>query len=668
MATYYIDETTPAQDSRSMANINAGMDSMLQSLDRMEASRQRSRYYDYMHDVSKEKAGTEKRQARLAAITQRRANRINIPLHKEYRRFVNKHREGVGKSLKILDGTLGKKLIEDGLMSSNMQAVDRIKAYKDWLSEPENKTEYEEGATGAYNRYVDEYYNVVNQKRELDKYEKALATIPGSYSFTNENGTTDYKYDDSNHLEEYYKLVYGEDPFTRAPAAKPKMSSGDYSRARKDIDAYSRKVGAEDITSPEYITPLGPESAQTEPRLMKMDRPDPSAAAPVPPQPTIFTDSVVADVEPEEAPPDLSEFAVRPEPAIFSKEWEENYERERNHRYYRNKLDETEAEIARVTRDLDGFTIRSGRAGMGDASRRKALARSLKDAVEDREKYKGLVEYTAPPRPDVFYQPIPVEDQPVPVEDQPVETLPPNPWTEDVTSTWMPDEIRNRKPAVEGNRPIRLDQLEGPVSGPVGSPITEEQARTPEYLQEGFRIPGNRGIANPYESVYQPWYDQKSDFEKAMYIDEQSRVPEGDSPLMDRVPPWERDSQQSASIPYKDPRFEAQLGFVDTGTEKYLPPFDRGPLVDRSFPEMGRVNDADYPASLEGDIVELKTMDGPVLMRRLNSPLLNREGRSPGMKEILWEDYPEVREPLDYEPYPGNPLYLPGGPLYEEEE
>jgi hypothetical protein len=38
------------------------------------------------------------------------------------------------------------------------------------------------------------------------------------------------------------------------------------------------------------------------------------------------------------------------------------------------------------------------------------------------------------------------------------------------------------------------------------------------------------------------------------------------------------------------------------------------------------------------------------------------------MKEVLWEDYPEVREPLDYEPYPGNPLYLPGGPLYEEEE
>jgi hypothetical protein len=222
------------------------------------------------------------------------------------------------------------------------------------------------------------------------------------------------------------------------------------------------------------------------------------------------------------------------------------------------------------------------------------------------------------------------------------------------------------RPAVEGNRPIRLDQLEGPVYG--DATVTEEQARTPEYLQEGFRIPGNRGIANPYESVYQPGYDQKSDFEKAMHMDEQARMPQGDSPLMESIPPQDRDSQPGMLVPHRDPRFEAGMGFADTGTGQYVPPFDRGPLSDRSYPEMGRVNDADYPTSLEGEIIELNTMNGPVMMRRLNSPLVNRSGRTPSMKEVLWEDYPEVREPLDYEPYPGNPLYLPGGPLYEEEE
>ena len=60
MATYYIDETTPAQDSRQQANINAGMDSMLQSLDRMQASRQRGKYYDYLNDLQKQKLGAAK--------------------------------------------------------------------------------------------------------------------------------------------------------------------------------------------------------------------------------------------------------------------------------------------------------------------------------------------------------------------------------------------------------------------------------------------------------------------------------------------------------------------------------------------------------------------------------------------------------------------------------
>ena len=72
MATYYIDETTPQTRGASTA---AGMDSMFQTLDRMGASRQRGKYYDYLNDLQKQKLGAAKAKDREDAHDQRDLNR-----------------------------------------------------------------------------------------------------------------------------------------------------------------------------------------------------------------------------------------------------------------------------------------------------------------------------------------------------------------------------------------------------------------------------------------------------------------------------------------------------------------------------------------------------------------------------------------------------------------
>jgi hypothetical protein len=162
-----------------------------------------------------------------------------------------------------------------------------------------------------------------------------------------------------------------------------------------------------------------------------------------------------------------------------------------------------------------------------------------------------------------------------------------------------------------------------------------------------------------------PYYaDTLTPEQRDVYYDAINEMGErGSTGMMERRVPSreELDSLSSFRQPYRDPRYDAGYGFADIGADEYVPPFDRGPLVDRSYPEMGRINDAYYPTAFDGgELVELNTFGGPTLIRRQR--LMDRGGNFPTLKEIL----PELREPLDYENYPGNPLYRRGGPLYEE--
>tara|TARA_Y100001963_G_scaffold19768_2_gene25046 strand:+ start:7347 stop:9383 length:2037 start_codon:yes stop_codon:yes gene_type:complete len=678
MATYYIDETTPAQGSRQMANINAGMDSMLQSLDRMQASRQRGRYYDYLNEIQKQKLGAAEAKDREDAHVQRALNsKMNRWFEGQRNQLIdarlsysNPEKDGY---LDKLDRAIGfaRPMLRKGLTGEQLEEElarqqeenlggevynppwtptkpsdtpsQRLAKYKAVIDDIRKNAKIEPGSPATEQLLrLEELYNYANAAVNLaTSTEQSLRDPKVStwvMPFVNKDGITDYQFYPSRDQKKFFKTQYGFSPFKGTRIEPGSVDAADAATYGQDRAVSPRSLPGGPLIGQEgYVTPLGPESAQTEPRLMKMDRPDPSAAAPVPPQPTIFTDSVVADVEPEEAPPSLSEFAVRPaEPAIFSKEWEENYERERNHRYYRNKLSETDAEIARVTRALEGVESSpalTGRAAFSAAQRRRNLKSALQEALEDREKYKGLVEYTAPPQPEVFYQPVPAEDQPVPVEDQPVETLPPNPYTEDITSIWMPDEIRNRKPAVEGNRPMRLDQLQQPVSDVSGIPDMQPDPRPVvdgNMLMRLDEMPapnyGGVGPVSPSPAALPPSPDEPPVVESGGYT----------------IEDWLRDNPDMG---YELPPSGERL--MDLQQAKAMP---LRPMIDRSFPEMGPLpylNDSPIPQPVGERTTELNTFGGPAYIRRLlGTPV----------------------EPVDFEPYPGNPNYLPGGALYEEEE
>lgn len=619
MATYYIDETTPAQDSRQQANINAGMDSMLQSLDRMEASRQRGKYYDYLNEIQKQKLGAAKAKDREDAHIQKSANKQNEILFNNARESLIDSREVLAKNIAYLDKEIGfarfpgltqeerearieleQEKMADGtgfytpaaLTYPDQKPADRLEDYRKLLNDDKATGGLVSGTGGAmlFNRLREALSQADDAVAADTKLSKYLQTgIPGSRPTVGEGGVADFEFIPRRDQIKFFKNQYDEHPFkgTRIePGSADAADAATYGQDR--AESPSSLPGGPLVGQEGYMTDVGPGGEGD--RFLAYRDPDSL---------------------PEEAKRGITREHVTP-------------------------LESYPVPTGEV-RPSGGLLEMTQPKGFSPA----ALADAI-DAVMAREERQPASLEAAIRRPE----------QVAPQE---------NPYLEIVDRNAF-DLVDEPRPAVEGNRPIRLDQLEGPVSG--DATVTEEQARTPEYLQEGFRIPGNRGIANPYESVYQPWYDQKSAFEKAMHMDEQSRVPQGASPLMERIPPQDRDSQPGAFVPYKDPRFEAGMGFADTGTGQYVQPFDRGPLIDRSYPEMGRVNDADYPTSLQGDIVELNTMDGPVLMRRLNSPLMNKHGYFPSMKEVL----PELRSPEDYEPYPGNPLYLPGGPLYEEEE
>jgi hypothetical protein len=617
------------------------MDSMFQTLDRMGASRQRGKYYDYLNELQKQKLGAAKAKDREDAHDQRDLNRETERLFEGQRnqlidaRISLENPDTKDGYLDRLDRAIGfaQPWLRQGATRDELQEIldkqieeniegevynppwapthpddtpsQRLAVYAEVIKEIKKDPNIVPGSAATQQlQRLTQLYNYSNAAVDLATSTETLLKKPNKNikAFINEDGIMDYQFHPSRGQIKFFKNEYNEHPFKGTRIERGSADAADAASYGQDrAEAPSSLPGGPLIGQEGYVTDVGPSGQEQ--------------GAPPPLDSFEGVGGLLPRPGQEAISPPVDEQG-RP---IHLQAERENLERWQEDPRRDITSDEYITPIPSYASGPDVAPVEESR-GFSPA----ALADAI-DAVMARE-----------------------ERQPADLE------------------AAIRRQAGGPLPAVEGNRPIRLDQLEGPVYG--DATVTEEQARTPEYLQEGFRIPGNRGIANPYESVYQPWYDQKSDFEKAMHMDEQARMPQGDSPLMESIPPQDRDSQPGMLVPHRDPRFEAGMGFADTGTGQYVPPFDRGPLADRSYPEMGRVNDADYPTSLEGDIIELNTMNGPVMMRRLNSPLVNRSGRTPSMKEVLWEDYPEVREPLDYEPYPGNPLYLPGGPLYEEEE
>ena len=225
-------------------------------------------------------------------------------------------------------------------------------------------------------------------------------------------------------------------------------------------------------------------------------------------------------------------------------------------------------------------------------------------------------------------------------------------------------------PAVEGNRLIRLDQLQPPV---------DDVSSMPEYTPEAMpAVEGNRQMRL---DQLQPPVD--FGLTPASYP---SSMPQP-QPAQEQVSEWtglpRRDytwEDWFEANPDRPPVAEA----TSEGRLMRRGSLPRRPMVDRSFPEMGPLPRIAIPpseqelADLPDDVRSLNTFGGPSYIRRLlESPLMRRDGSIPTRGEVIQnlgladEDVPsalENLEALDYEPYPGNPNYLPGGALYEEEE
>jgi hypothetical protein len=205
-----------------------------------------------------------------------------------------------------------------------------------------------------------------------------------------------------------------------------------------------------------------------------------------------------------------------------------------------------------------------------------------------------------------------------------------NPYLRGIVDRNAFDLVDEPRPAVEGNRLMRLDQLEPPVdwdATPFPSPAAPAQPQlVPEQVSEWTGRPVR-------DYTFEDWVGQNPD--------------------------------------WRPPAATSEGRLMRRGT---LP---RRPMIDRSFPEMGPLPDI-APAPRQQEPTELNTFGGPAYIRRLlEAPLMRRDGSIPTRGEVLGrlgladEDVPsalEDLEALDYEPYPGNPLYMPGGPFYEEEE
>lgn len=594
MATYYIDETTPQTSGPSTA---AGMDSILQSLDRMQASRQRGRYYDYLNDLQKQKLGVAKADDSEDAHIQKATNKQNEVLFNNARDRLISARESLEKNLEYLDNRIGfgrypgmsPEEIEELKDAENLAMADGTAWYPpsaptypnqsstdrlaDYVKLINSKPVADSLATGGqtalmkFNR-LREALSQANTALEADTAlsQYIQTKIPGARPTVDEFGSSDFEFIPQRDQIKFFKHQYGENPFN---GTRIERGSAD------EADAASYGQGR--------------------------------AAAPMslPGGPLIGQEGYVTDVGPGG---EGDRFLAYRDPDSLSEEAKRGITREH------------------VT-PLESYPVPTGEMrpsdemmGMTQPADLEAAIRRSEQVAPQENPYLGIVDRNAfdlvdEPRPAVEGNRLMRLDQLQPPVD-------------DVSS--MPEYTPEAMSAVEGNRQMRLDQFEPPVdwdATPVFYPTAPSQPQpAPEQVSE--------------------WTGR----------------PVRDYTFED----WVRDNPD-----YRPPPATSEGRLMRRGT---LP---RRPMIDRSFPEMGPLPDITAPPRQQ-EPTELNTFGGPAYISRLlNTPLMRRDGSIPTRGEVLQnlgladEDVPsalENLEALDYEPIPGNPHYLPGGALYEEEE
>jgi hypothetical protein len=581
MATYYIDETTPQTRGASTA---AGMDSMFQTLDRMGASRQRGKYYDYLNELQKQKLGAAKAKDREDAHIQKSANKQNEILFNNARGSLIDSREILGKNIAYLDKEIGfarfpgktpeqieaeiefqQEKMADGtglytpaaLTYPNQKPADRLEDYRKLLIDGTRWDGVESGTATAmlFNKLreaLSQADDAVAADTKLSKY--LQIGIPGSRPTVGAGGGSDFEFVPRRDQIKFFKNQYSENPFkgTRIePGSADAADAATYGQGK--AESPSTLPGGPLIGQEGYVTDVGPGGEGD--RFLAYRDPDSL---------------------PEEAKRGITSEHVTP-------------------------LESYPVPTGEV-RPSGGLLPRE----MIQPADLEAAIRRSEQVAPQENPYLGIVDRNA----------FGLVDEP--------------------------------RPAVEGNRPIRLDQLQPPV---------DDVSSMPEYAPEAMSaVEGNRQMR--LDQFEPPAETQLRDVN---YYD-----PTQELPTQEQVSEW-------TGRPVRDYTWE---DWFEANPDR--PPVAEATSEGRLMRRGSLPRPDITPPPSQQEPTELNTFGGPsYIMRLLESPLMRRDGSIPTRGEVLQnlgladEDVPsalENLEALDYEPIPGNPHYLPGGALYEEEE
>jgi hypothetical protein len=481
MATYFTGSESPAASGGGGSSNN-----YLRNLSQLAESEGRSRYYDHLASQAEQRLGMQEDNDQKAAFLQQELNEHGTPQHATYRQNIGELRGQLGNSMQMLDEAIGFGNSQNNRAGTTRKMLpeDRLKRYEKVLENWNPTTaDGEPGITGSKDQLIDHWYNASKVYPLLESYEDAIEKIPGNQSFINEKGTEDYRYIPRDDAIRYYRTKYGKDFETGSPLERAQQPAEEQPTALRAA-ALAREPQRAGMSSPEYITPIRPGGALVPQAPQAVATAGPENVPAPRPAPLGPINYIAPDENdyPELAPQSLPSpdprqqqlpqgasplgvmdnsgnvqfYQTNPDD-MFSQEALEENKRQSDNSYYMRKLDEANATIASLE------AAPEPKAGLpkidGELHRKQLLdpraldipgnfnLRLYNKALEDRDMYEGLIEFTAPQHTPS--EPFVFPDGYVPAQ------APQYLSTDEPPATGL-----RRYPPLQREVPLRLDQLQ----------------------------------------------------------------------------------------------------------------------------------------------------------------------------------------------------------------
>ena len=363
MATFIVDERSQPQ-RQAPIQTGAPNTSLLSGLMAMERARvqdaQREKYYDYLNQTLEQRLNATKAKDREEAIQQKDNNKkYESDFDKEYD-SLSKVRESfisnvdyldreigpgryVGKTLEQIDEERAR-MTEDpedsGFLATPFIQVDprdtaqrRIQIYKQFINSGEfDSLKKTFPGMQLWNRLrvaMEQADAAIDADAAIVKN---IKSIPGVRMFTNQSGDVDYEFVPQRDQIKYFKIEHGENPFTRQRIQSGTADEADAATFGETeptspktlpggpLIAAQPQQASVPITSDEYVTPMGVQPQQASP--LAGVQPQALGYLGVQPQggrPPITSDEYITPLNRQSAPPQLMEMTNnRPDPVPAS--------------------------------------------------------------------------------------------------------------------------------------------------------------------------------------------------------------------------------------------------------------------------------------------------------------------------------------------------------------